>query len=54
MEYCPNGDLFEYVVTHKNTRHGVGLPEATARHFFQQLVTAVSFCHELGIANRFA
>ena len=31
-----------------------GLQEDTARAFFQQLMIALEFCHELGIANRCA
>lgn len=52
MEYCPGGDLFEYLASHQSPLQCVGLPEDVARRFFQQLITAVDFTHELGIANR--
>lgn len=29
-----------------------GLREETARHYFQQLVVALDYCHSLGIAMR--
>ena len=45
--------MFEWVLTHRVPGPGpAGLPEADARHFFQQLVCAVEFAHELGVANR--
>jgi serine/threonine-protein kinase SRK2 len=53
MEYAPGGDMFEYVLSHRVPGPGpTGLTEADARHFFQQLVCAVEFAHELGVANR--
>ncbi len=54
MEFAAGGDMFEYVIRHKLPQHGQGLPEDTARAFFQQLMIALEFCHELGIANRCA
>ena len=29
-----------------------GVPEAEARHFFQQLIVALAYTHRVGIANR--
>ena len=53
MEFAPGGDMFEYVLTHRVPGPGpTGLAEPDARHFFQQLVCAVEFAHELGVANR--
>ena len=52
MEFAGGGDMFEYVLTHKQSTPGQGLPEDAARWFFQQLMLALEFCHELGIANR--
>lgn len=52
MEYAAGGDMFEYVIKHKLPHHGQGLVESSARAFFQQLIIALEFCHELGIANR--
>ena len=46
--------MFEYVIKHKVPEHGQGLREDSARAFFQQLMIALEFCHELGIANRWA
>ena len=54
MEYAAGGDMFEYVIKHKLPAHGQGLLEHSARTFFQQLIVALEFCHELGIANRCA
>ena len=52
MEYASGGDLFEYVLKHKGSVACQGLPENTARWFFQQMMVALDFCHDLGIANR--
>ena len=52
MEFAQGGDAFEYVLQHKAPVHGEGIPEASARWFFIELMVAVQFCHELGIANR--
>ena len=78
MEYASGGDMFEYVLAHREhvavaSAGGAGggaagactsapprqqqtvargLPEPVARAFFQELVVAMQFCHELGIANR--
>eukprot|EP00891_Asterochloris_glomerata_P000851 jgi/Astpho2/851/Aster-00699 len=52
MEFAAGGDMFEYVIKNKSAEPGQGLSEKTARWFFQQLVVALEFCHELGIANR--
>ncbi len=54
MEFAAGGDMFEYVIKHKLPAHGQGLQENAARTFFQQLIVALEFCHELGIANRCA
>lgn len=52
MEFAAGGDMFEYVIRNKAPNHGEGLKEDDARGFFQQLLIALEFCHELGIANR--
>ena len=52
MEFAAGGDMFEYVIRNKAQVHGQGLKEGDARGFFQQLLVALEFCHELGIANR--
>jgi serine/threonine protein kinase len=43
------GDLYEYLNSIDST---TGLPEDVARIFFQQLVEAVNFAHQNGIAHR--
>lgn len=52
MEFARGGDAFEYVLSNKAQVHGEGIPENSARWLFIQLMVAVQFCHELGIANR--
>ena len=51
MEFAAGGDMFEYVLGHKQSEQR-GLLEPQVRHFFQQLMTGLGFAHELGIANR--
>ncbi|CAD5219334.1 unnamed protein product [Bursaphelenchus okinawaensis] len=46
LEYCSGGEMFDYIVS-KNK-----LTEPEARHFFRQLVQAISFCHSQGFAHR--
>ncbi|KAM3351491.1 hypothetical protein ACQJBY_023456 [Aegilops geniculata] len=46
MEYASGGELFDRLA--KSTR----FPEPVARHYFQQLVTAVEFCHSRGVYHR--
>ncbi|XP_050372089.1 CBL-interacting serine/threonine-protein kinase 4 [Argentina anserina] len=46
MELATGGELFA-----KIARHGK-LPESLARRYFQQLVSALRFCHESGVAHR--
>ncbi|PUZ54691.1 hypothetical protein GQ55_5G151700 [Panicum hallii var. hallii] len=46
MEYAGGGELFERLA--QSTR----LPEPVARRYFQQLITAVEFCHSRGVYHR--
>eukprot|EP00002_Diphylleia_rotans_P000545 TRINITY_DN10287_c0_g1_i1.p1 TRINITY_DN10287_c0_g1~~TRINITY_DN10287_c0_g1_i1.p1 ORF type:complete len:499 (+),score=112.01 TRINITY_DN10287_c0_g1_i1:118-1614(+) len=46
MEYVPNGELFEYIVSSGR------LPEETARRFFQQIIFAVNYCHQHNVVHR--
>ena len=46
MEFVPNGDMFNHVVSRR------GLPESEARWFFQQLVLGMDYCHRKGVCNR--
>lgn len=52
MEYVAGGDLCDYFLKNSPFLVGKGLPENVARWFFQQLITALDFCHRKGIANR--
>ncbi|GER50892.1 CBL-interacting protein kinase [Striga asiatica] len=45
MEYAKGGELFQKVSKGK-------LRDETARKYFQQLISAVSFCHERGVYHR--
>ncbi|XP_010549409.1 PREDICTED: CBL-interacting serine/threonine-protein kinase 18 [Tarenaya hassleriana] len=45
MEYVRGGELFSKVAKGR-------LPEQTARRYFQQLISAVSFCHSRGVYHR--
>lgn len=46
MELAEDGDIFDYVV-----REGP-LPEPSARTLFCQLVEAIQYCHNSGVAHR--
>lgn len=40
MDYAAGGEMFDYIVeAHR-------LPEPCARYFFQQLVSALAWCHK--------
>lgn len=47
MEYCENGDLFEYVL---NLKYNV--PFALAKKIIYQLASAINYMHERGIYHR--
>lgn len=46
MDYCKDGDLFDYLSDNPP------LPENIAVYIFFQIVSAVKYCHEHGIAHR--
>lgn len=46
MEYLEGGDLFEEIVDN------IHLEEDTARRYFQQLTSAMSYAHEKQIIHR--
>ena len=48
MEAARNGDMLRYI-----QRKGA-LPEPEIRHYFNQLVQAVNYCHNQNICHRFA
>ena len=46
MEYASGGELFAYV------QQSGRLTEDASRFFFQQLITAVEYCHNSGVYHR--
>jgi MAP/microtubule affinity-regulating kinase len=48
MEYVPGADLFERIVGHADQRYG----EAEARSLFEQLVSAIEYCHAHRVVHR--
>ncbi|XP_024392471.1 SNF1-related protein kinase catalytic subunit alpha KIN11 isoform X3 [Physcomitrium patens] len=46
MEYVESGDLFDFIVLHGR------LHEDDARHFFQQLIAGVEYCHRNRVVHR--
>ncbi|XP_062450552.1 serine/threonine-protein kinase Chk1 [Rhea pennata] len=46
LEYCSGGELFDRI------EPDVGMPEAEARRFFQQLIAGVVYLHSIGITHR--
>lgn len=46
MEYCAGGELFDLVSSHGR------LPEAEAKYFFRQIISAVRHLHSVGLAHR--
>ncbi|KAK8893143.1 hypothetical protein M9Y10_021558 [Tritrichomonas musculus] len=46
MDYCPNGELYDFII--KNGK----IQENTAALLFQQIASAISYCHSYGVAHR--
>ena len=46
MEHAGGGELFQQVA-----RHGA-VPESLARVYFQQIVSAIHYCHSIGVCHR--
>ncbi|XP_068772962.1 serine/threonine-protein kinase Chk1 isoform X1 [Struthio camelus] len=46
LEYCSGGELFDRI------EPDVGMPEAEAQRFFQQLIAGVVYLHGIGITHR--
>lgn len=46
MEYCQNGELFDYIVSHQR------LHEKAAVRMYQQLVSGIEYIHKSGICHR--
>lgn len=47
QELGDGGDMYEYIMNHEQ-----GLSEDKARHYFQQIVLAIDYCHKLHIVHR--
>eukprot|EP00775_Hariotina_reticulata_P005281 gene5281-5516_t len=48
MEFADGGTLLKHVMSHPDRK----LPEDEARHFFQQLILALDYCHKRCVPNR--
>ncbi|KAH0789339.1 CAMK family protein kinase [Histomonas meleagridis] len=46
IDYCPGGELFDYIVEHDK------LTEPESAYVFQQIVSAIAYCHKSGVAHR--
>ncbi|OHS97083.1 CAMK family protein kinase [Tritrichomonas foetus] len=46
IDYCPGGELFNYIVEHDR------MEEPVAALIFKQIASAISFCHQRGVAHR--
>ena len=46
MEFCPNGELFQYIVDRKKLR------EEEAKSFIYQILETISYVHKLNVAHR--
>lgn len=46
LDFCPGGELFDYIVDHEK------LDEGAAALIFCQIVDALKYCHDLGVAHR--
>lgn len=46
MEFCPNGDLFQYIIDKKR------LKEDEAKPIFRQILETLQYIHEMGISHR--
>ena len=46
MEYCQNGELFDYIVSHQR------LHEKSAVRMYQQLIAGIEYIHKSGICHR--
>lgn len=48
LEFCPNGDLFEYICQFGSG----GFDQMQARRIFQQIIAGVDYLHKQGIVHR--
>ncbi|XP_052231247.1 SNF-related serine/threonine-protein kinase-like isoform X4 [Dreissena polymorpha] len=47
LELGDGGDMYDYIMKHEN-----GIEENKARHYFRQIVEAISYCHRLHVVHR--
>uniref|UniRef100_A0A8C3VA59 non-specific serine/threonine protein kinase n=1 Tax=Catharus ustulatus TaxID=91951 RepID=A0A8C3VA59_CATUS len=47
LELGDGGDMFDHIM-----RHEGGLAEPRAKHYFAQIVHAISYCHKLHVVHR--
>ncbi|VDD81599.1 unnamed protein product [Mesocestoides corti] len=47
LELGDGGDLYDYIMKHEH-----GLSETLAKRYFRQIVTAISYCHNLHVVHR--
>nr|CDS28376.1 serine:threonine protein kinase [Hymenolepis microstoma] len=47
LELGDGGDLYDYIMKHEH-----GLSEKLAKRYFRQIVTAISYCHNLHVVHR--
>uniref|UniRef100_A0A8C0GAQ3 non-specific serine/threonine protein kinase n=1 Tax=Chelonoidis abingdonii TaxID=106734 RepID=A0A8C0GAQ3_CHEAB len=47
LELGDGGDMFDHIM-----RHEGGLAEGCAKHYFAQIVHAISYCHKLHVVHR--
>uniref|UniRef100_A0A452HKH7 non-specific serine/threonine protein kinase n=1 Tax=Gopherus agassizii TaxID=38772 RepID=A0A452HKH7_9SAUR len=47
LELGDGGDMFDHIM-----RHEGGLAEGRAKHYFAQIVHAISYCHKLHVVHR--
>ncbi|XP_030059497.1 SNF-related serine/threonine-protein kinase [Microcaecilia unicolor] len=47
LELGDGGDMFDHIMKHEG-----GLSEAQAKHYFAQIVHAISYCHKLHVVHR--
>ena len=56
MEYVSGGELFDYIVKKGRVRvffrTHAQLSENEARHFFQQLISGIEYCHKHNVVHR--
>jgi len=52
LEYAAGGELYGYISKQPSVSQTQQLSEEHARFFFKQLLDAVAYCHEQGVAHR--